>query len=111
VIFRFPKSIRLCKRYQYQRLISFDERHIGRYVIIDMRVNYLSHIRLGITASRRYGKAHIRNRFKRIVREAFRQCRHELIAGVDINVKPRTAALKAKSMDIKEDLMRFLSQK
>lgn len=34
--------------------------------------------KLGITVSKKFGKAHERNYFKRIVREAFRQQRHQL---------------------------------
>jgi ribonuclease P protein component len=47
--------------------------------------------RLGITASRRVGNAVQRNRAKRVVREAFRQLREELPAGLDLVVIVRQA--------------------
>lgn len=81
---------------------------MGRYVTLETRSNQFKQTRLGITVSRRYGNAVLRNRFKRIVREAFRLSRHQLVVGIDINIRPRTAALKAKSKDVQDDFLRFL---
>lgn len=89
-------------------MASPDVRHVGHWIIIDIRSNQNSHTRLGITATRRYGKSHDRNRFKRIVREAFRQCRMKLKTGLDLNVKPRPSAADAKPADIQAELLRYL---
>lgn len=64
--------------------------------------------RLGITASRHFGKAHKRNSFKRIVREAFRQCQHLLPEGLDINVKPRNNIKNFSIEGITKDLKRLV---
>lgn len=77
---------------------------------MELRPNKLGHSRLGITVTRRHGKAVVRNYFKRIVREAYRLNRHQLIDGYDIHIKPRHGALGAKRKDIEEDLKRFLGK-
>lgn len=87
-----------------------NSRLIGRFVIIDKIPNRHAITRLGVTVTRQYGKAHIRNRFKRIVRESFRLCRHKLVDGFDVNVKPRTASYQANMFDIQEDLLKLLSK-
>ncbi len=51
--------------------------------------NGLPHPRLGLSVSKRLGNAVIRNRWKRILREAFRLHRDRLPAGLDLVVLPR----------------------
>jgi len=82
---------------------------VGNWIIVDFSES--SKTRLGITVSKKYGKAHDRNRFKRVVREGFRLSRSQLVEGKDLNIRPRTAAKAAKSADIKKELIRLLSAK
>ncbi|MEI8125690.1 MAG: ribonuclease P protein component [Parachlamydiaceae bacterium] len=103
-----PKSARLRTRWEYQRLAHRSIRRAGKLILIDVCPNRSSSIRLGITASRHYGIAVKRNRFKRVVREAFRLTKQRLPKGIDINVKPRPLAHNAKTSDIIEELLFLL---
>ncbi len=51
--------------------------------------NDVSWPRLGLSVSRRVGNAVVRNRWKRLIREAFRLNASELPRGVDFVVHPR----------------------
>lgn len=102
--YRFPKSFRLRKRRQFQRLANHSKRFAGEWVIVESIPNHMGVTRLGITVTKRFGKAHDRNRFKRIVREAFRRCYVDIPKGFDLIVKPRTKAKEADSSNIQADL-------
>lgn len=106
---KFLKCSRLRKRYQFQRFFHHGKRLIGTWIVVESLSNRLGIPRLGITVTKKFGKAHDRNRFKRIVREAFRLCQKDLPMGLDINIKPRTRAKEAKSSEIQTDLLHLLS--
>jgi len=63
---------------------------------VHVRPNGLGRSRLGVSVGRKFGCAVVRNRFKRMVREAFRTSREVRAAGLDIVVVARDAgALEA----------------
>ena len=63
-----------------------------RLIVVYGHRNGLPHPRLGISASRRLGGAVVRNRWKRLLREAFRLTCSQLPEGIDLIVIPRPNA-------------------
>jgi ribonuclease P protein component len=61
------------------------------WIIVYACENGLSHLRLGLSVSRKIGKANRRNRLRRLYREAFRLSKPELPRGLDLILIPRTA--------------------
>jgi len=88
----FPKHLRLARRPQFQACYLDGRRYQTKHFIIFVRRNGLDYWRLGITASRKIGPAVLRNRIKRLVREAFRLNQHLVPPGLDYVVvsKKRT---------------------
>jgi ribonuclease P protein component len=72
----FTKDDRLLKRSDFLRLYKSGKRIQNRYFIVYISRNDLSRCRLGLTVTRKVGKAVARNRIKRLAREYFRQNRH-----------------------------------
>lgn len=101
---------KLTTKSQFQAIIRQSTRFVGKYIIIDARVNQVVNTRLGMTVVRRYGKAHDRNRVKRQIREAFRLSYATLCAGMDLNIRPRPFAHHAKTQNIIDDLVQLVGR-
>ncbi|MCF8111010.1 MAG: ribonuclease P protein component [Desulfobacteraceae bacterium] len=92
---RLRKTERLLKRGEFLDLSRQAHSTGNRYFVAAFKRNGLCFSRLGITVTRKTGKAVVRNRIKRLVREFFRQNRHLLTTGLDINVIAKKAAADA----------------
>jgi ribonuclease P protein component len=66
--------------------------------------------RLGITATRKFGKAVIRNRARRLVREAFRKNKWIVPQGVDIVINVKQSLAEASYRDLEADFIAFLER-
>lgn len=107
--YSFPKTARLRKHGQYQRVGHKHKRLVGKLIIVDSQQRNQDFIRLGITVTKKYGSAVERNRFKRITRDAFRLCRSILPQGIDMIIKPRSDAHRATSKEIQQELIHLLT--
>jgi ribonuclease P protein component len=88
----FHKSARLLKSSDFDRVIQARTSDADGLVIVYVARGQSSVTRLGLVVSRKCGNAVERNRWKRLLREAFRLCVDELPAGLDLVVLPRRGA-------------------
>lgn len=108
-----PKQKRLAKRREFVRVYESGRKIFSRYAVLFFASNDLPHSRIGVTATKKLGKANVRNRLKRWTRETYRRQREPL--GIDaqsldivVNVKPNAAA--ATFADYSRDLGRCLER-
>jgi ribonuclease P protein component len=77
--FGLPKEARLLKRAEFVRVYEKGERIEGRFMTVFILPTERPFHRVGVTATKKaIGKAHDRNRAKRLLRETFRLSRREL---------------------------------
>jgi ribonuclease P protein component len=77
---RFTKQVRLLRSREFERVFAARSSASDPWIAVFGAVNELGYPRLGLTVSRRIGKAAARNRWKRLLREAFRLTQHKLPA-------------------------------
>ena len=102
----FTKADRIRRPSEYRTLSKKGKRHYNDHFIIISRKNQIFRSRLGVTVSKKVGKAVTRNKIKRLVRETFRLNRSRLPEQVDMNVIAKASAGKIEAEELKRHLMR-----
>ena len=85
----FPQSRRLKTPAEFERCYARKRSASDGVLIVYAGENGRDHPRLGCSVSKKVGNAVVRNRYKRLFREAFRLSQHDLPAGVDFILIPR----------------------
>jgi ribonuclease P protein component len=88
---RFQKRLRLLSPKEFERVFAARVSASDSWLVLHGDASAASHPRLGLTVPRRVGGAVVRNRWKRLLREAFRISQHELPA-IDYVCVPRSTA-------------------
>jgi ribonuclease P protein component len=75
---RFPKRVRLLRAGEFERVFNARNSASDAWIVLYGAASELGHARMGLTVSRRVGGAVVRNRWKRLLREAFRMAQSDL---------------------------------
>ena len=78
-------------------------------LIIYARENGLAYNRLGLSVSRKVGPAVVRNKVRRLYREAFRLTKGELPVGMDLILIPRGVGIPTRD-DLMDSLRKLVPQ-
>lgn len=104
----FPRARRIRTRQEFQRLYEQSRLYRDEYFrIFYLKKDFSETGRLGLSVSKKLGKAHDRNRIRRLLREAFR-LHPELSAGLDLIVQPKTEAAHLKNEQLREKFLQAL---
>ena len=118
------KTMAISENHLYKKVYAKGDKvfckHIVVYVLTDYHAARLARAnplktkvnRVGITVSKKLGKAVVRSRVRRIIREAYRTVETEQYVkkGKLVVLVGREAAVTAKSTDIKADLVYAFSK-
>lgn len=88
----FSRKLRIRTPAEFDRIYKARIFAADDVLVVNGDANSLDHPRLGLSVSKKVGNAVVRNRWKRLIREAFRLSREKLPAGIDLVVRPQKGA-------------------
>jgi len=105
----FPRELRLRTAGDFARVYARKAHAADDVLVINAVKNGLHTSRLGLSVSRAVGGAVVRNRWKRLIRDAFRRAQDQITQGLDLVVRPRRGAQPDHGA-IGQSLVRLSSQ-
>lgn len=100
-------TISLKFNHVFQRLYRKGNSAVSPNLVLYVRKNGRPESRLGFTVSTKVGKAVIRNRTRRRLREVYRTNEDRLLAGYDVVVVARVRAAHAPYAVLEKDFLRL----
>jgi ribonuclease P protein component len=104
---RFPKTSKLLRHSDFQRVYKQGRRHFAAHMtVFYLRREQGTGPRVGLTVGRVLGGAVQRNRIKRRLREAVRHNLASLALAVDVVINPKKSALVAEFTVLNDEVAR-----
>lgn len=107
--FTFPKQARLLESRQFKRVLSKGRKFFCAAAQLHVVPGETPTSRLGLTVSRKVGSAVVRNRVKRLAREAFRLLRPRLPRPMDCVLVARSPAASLSKAELAETLAQLFA--
>ena len=90
----------LKQNYEFRRVYNKGKSGVSAFLVVYARPNRGGRNRLGVTVSTKLGKAVVRNRVRRRLREIYRLSQPELKQGYDVVLVARSRAVAASYSDL-----------
>ena len=88
----FSRKLRIRTPAEFDRIYKARIFAADDVLVVNGDANGFAYPRLGLSVSKKVGNAVVRNRWKRLIREAFRLSQEKLPAGIDLVVRPQKGA-------------------
>lgn len=101
-MFTLPRALKIKKAEEFQIVYTDGKSLAGRYLVLYFLKNAGRPTRAAFAAGKKLGPACVRNRLKRMQREAFRLNRHRLLDGFDLILLARRPAIDVKMQEVEK---------
>ena len=95
------RTTTLKQNYEFRRVYNKGKSGVSPFLVVYARPNRGKRNRLGVTVSTKLGKAVVRNRVRRRLREIYRLSQPEMKQGYDIVLVARARAVAASYPELK----------
>ena len=106
--FSFKKDERIRKNKEFERIFLKGDRLQDQYLKLILLKNEFGYSRIAIIVKRKYGKAYLRNKIKRRIREIFRLNKDKFPASTDIVIIPKKRAQELNYWQLKDNLLSLI---
>lgn len=103
-------TVTLNQNRDFLRLYKKGSTIVSKNIVLYFKKNKFDYNRLGITVSKKIGKAVLRNRAKRIIKEAYRSLEGSVSSGYDFVIVARVSINGKKMGEIAESLEKMLKK-
>ena len=105
----FPKRERLQRGFQFRRVYEHGRRFEGRLVVIYVLEAAPEDRAVGVVTSRRIGGAVVRNRARRLMREAYRRNKYKVKPNLQVVMVARTAITGKRYREVEAHVLSLLA--
>lgn len=106
---RLPRAQRLRESRDFNTLRQTGRRAVAGCLVVNWRpLEATASSRAGVIASRRIGSAVVRNRAKRLMREAFRLHQHDFTRPVEAVLVARSSIVGRRRAEVERDFLRVM---
>ena len=98
----------LCKNKEFSRVYARGKSYVHPHMVLYVAKNRLGHTRIGLTATKKVGKAVQRNRARRVMRAALSEHLAADVGGYDIILVARAQTPKLKSTQVSRTLAKLM---
>ena len=98
----------LCKNKEFSRVYARGKSYVHPHMVLYVAKNRLGHTRIGLTATKKVGKAVQRNRARRVMRAALSEHLAADVGGYDIILVARAQTPKLKRTHVSRTLAKLM---
>ncbi len=102
------KIVSICSNNDFRRAYAKGKSFVSPFLVVYIRKNRMGLTRVGITTSKKVGNAVLRNRSRRVIREAYRQLSPRVKPGYDLVFVARGRTPGTKSTRLYGELKKQL---
>jgi ribonuclease P protein component len=101
-MYKLSKQVRLRKGKKFQFVYTTGKSYANKFIVLYVVADQRELRQVGFAAGKRLGCAVVRNRVKRLLREAYRLNQNKLTTGFDLILVGRRPIVKADFFDVEK---------